>query len=49
MKRIGLFNAKKTTADDDEDDGLDPLTYANGGHIKRGVKRAHLDDDEEED
>lgn len=49
LKKVGLLGANKPQTDDEDD--LDPLTYANGGHLKqRSVKkRSRLDDDGEEE
>jgi hypothetical protein len=44
MKRIGLFNAKKTVTGDDDDD-LTPLEYARRGGSRKRIK---LDDEEED-
>lgn len=43
LKRLGLLNVKPQT---DEEDVEDPLEYARRGGSRR---RAHLDDDEEQD
>jgi hypothetical protein len=46
LKRVGLLGANKKP-DEDEDDGLDPLTYVSGSHRTLKKKRSRLDDDEE--
>lgn len=49
LKRLGLLNVKPR-ANDNDDDELDPIAYANGGHLKqRSVKRRRIEDEDEED